>query len=88
MKYPDLLDEDISRIGIRESRKYNLIAGRLITDVIKTSLGPRGMEKVFIDIQDDATITKHGGAFLRKVDVAHPAAKAVIEAVNTVDTHV
>ena len=88
MKYPGLLNEDIARIGIQESRKYNLIAGRLITDVIKTSLGPRGMEKVYIDIQDDATITKHGGAFLRKVDVAQPAAKTVIEAVNTVDTHV
>ena len=46
------------------------------------------MEKVFIDIQGDATITKHGGAFLRKVDVDHPAAKAIVEAVNTVDTHV
>jgi len=88
MKYPGLLNEDTARVGIEESRKYNLISGRLITDVIKTSLGPRGMEKVYIDIQNDANITKHGGAFLRMVDVAQPAAKTVIEAVNTVDTHV
>ncbi len=88
MKYPELLSEDVARVGIEESRKLNLIVGGMITDVIKTSLGPRGMEKVFIDILGEDTITKHGGAFLRKVDVKHPVAKAIIEGVNTVDTHV
>ena len=88
MKYPDLLNEDIARIGIQSTRKYNLLSGRLITDVIKTSLGPRGLDKVYIDIQGDDMITKHGGAFLRKVDVGQPAAKAVIDGANTVDTHV
>ena len=88
MKYPDLLNQDISRVGLRESRMYNMIAGKLVTDIVRTSLGPRGMEKVYIDILGEETITKHGGAFLRKMDVDHPAAKAVIEAVNTVDTHV
>ena len=88
MKYPDLLDEDISRVGLQESQKYNLISGRLVTDIVKTSLGPRGMEKMYIDILGEETVTNHGGAFLRKVDVIHPAAKSVIDAVNTVDTHV
>jgi len=88
MKYPGLLDEDISRVGVQESQKYNLISGKLVTDIVKTSLGPRGMEKMYIDILGEETITNHGGAFLRKVDVIHPAAKSVIDAVNTVDTHV
>ncbi len=88
MKYPGLLDQDISRIGLQESQMYNLISGKLVTDIVRTSLGPRGMEKMFIDILGEDTITSHGGAFLRKVDVDHPAAKSVIEAVNTVDTHV
>ena len=88
MKYPDLLNEDVARIGIQVARKYNLQAGMLITDIIKTALGPRGLEKVYIDIQGDATITKHGGAFLRKIDVDHPAAKAIIEGANAVDTNV
>jgi len=88
MKYPGLLDEDISRVGLQESQKYNLISGKLVTDIVKTSLGPRGMEKMYIDILGEETITNHGGAFLRKVDVIHPAAKSVIDAVNTVDTHV
>ena len=88
MKYPDLLNPDVSRVGLQESQKYNLLSGRLVTEIVKTSLGPRGMEKMYIDILGEDTITKHGGAFLRKVDVLHPAAKSVIEAVNTVDTHV
>ncbi len=88
MKYPGLLDQDISRIGLQESQMYNLISGKLVTEIVKTSLGPRGMEKVYIDILGEDTITSHGGAFLRKVDVDHPAAKSVVEAINTVDTHV
>jgi len=88
LKYPDLLNEDVARVGTQVARRYNLQAGILITDVIKTSLGPRGLDKVYIDIQGDATITKHGGAFLRKIDVDHPAAKAIIEGANAVDTNV
>jgi chaperonin GroEL (HSP60 family) len=88
MKYPGILNHDVARVGTAESRKLNLIVGGMITDVIKTSLGPRGMEKVFIDILGEDTITKHGGAFLRKVDVKHPVAKAIIEGVNTIDNNV
>jgi len=88
LKYPDLLNEDVARVGLQIARKYNLQAGILITDAIKTSLGPRGLDKVYMDIQGDATITKHGGAFLRKIDVDHPAAKAIIEGANAVDTNV
>lgn len=88
MKYPDIFNPELSRIGARESQAYNLVAARLAADVLRTSLGPKGMEKVYIDILGEATVTKHGGAFLRKLDVDHPAAKAVVEAVNAVDTHV
>jgi len=88
LKYPDLLNEDVARVGLQIARKYNLQAGILITDAIKTSLGPRGLDKVYMDIQGDTTITKHGGAFLRKIDVDHPAAKAIIEGANAVDTNV
>ena len=88
MKYPGLLDDDISRVGTNEAQMYNLLSGTLVADLVKTCLGPRGMSKMYIDILGEDTLTKHGGAFLRKVDVDHPAAKSVIDAVNTVDTHV
>ena len=88
MKYPGLLDDDISRVGTNEAQMYNLLSGMVVADLVKTCLGPRGMSKMYIDILGEDTLTKHGGAFLRKVDVDHPAGKSVIEAVNTVDTHV
>jgi len=88
MKYPGLLGDDISRVGTNEAQMYNLLSGMVVADLVKTCLGPRGMSKMYIDILGEDTLTKHGGAFLRKVDVDHPAAKSVIDAVNTVDTHV
>ncbi len=88
MKYPDIFNPDLSRVGTAESQMYNLVAGELVTHVVRTSLGPRGMMKVYIDILGEETITKHGGAFLRKLDVDHPAAKTVIDGVNSVDNHV
>lgn len=88
MKYPDLFNPDLSRMGVQESQMYNLVAGELVTRVVTTSLGPRGMSKVYIDILKEETVTSQGGAFLRKIDVDHPAAKTVVDAVNTVDNHV
>ena len=88
MKYPDLINPEISRVGTAESQAYNVMAGILVADAVKTSLGPRGMEKMYVDILGEETVTKHGGAFLRKMDVDHPAAKSVVDAVNSVDTHV
>lgn len=88
VKYPDLINPEMSRIGVAESQMYNVVAGMLLTETIKTALGPRGMEKMYVDILGEEMVTKHGGAFLRKIDVDHPAAKAVVDAVNSVDNHV
>lgn len=88
MKYPDIFNPDLSRVGTVDSQPYNIAAGILASNTVRTCLGPRGMEKLYVDILGEETITKHGGAFLRKMDVDHPAAKAVVDAVNTVDTHV
>ena len=88
MKYPDIFNPDLSRVGVADSQRYNIEAGILISESARTCLGPRGMEKMYVDILGEETITKHGGAFLRKVDVDHPAAKAVVDAVNAVDNNV
>ena len=69
-------------------RRYNLLAARLIADLVKGFLGPRGLEKMFIDILGEMTVTKDGATFLRKIDVEHPAAKVIIEASNAVDNAV
>src|SRR5690349_11662518 len=71
-----------------EVRRYNLLAGKLIADLIKSSFGPRGFEKMYIDLLGEVTLTKSGSTMLRKIDVVHPAAKAMIDASNSVDNEV
>lgn len=89
MKYTEqLFSEDLKRSRGEQARRYNFLAARLIVDLIKNSLGPRGLEKIFIDILGEVTITKDGATLLRKIDVEHPAAKVIIEASNAVDNEV
>jgi chaperonin GroEL (HSP60 family) len=71
-----------------EARRYNLLAAKLIAELVKSFLGPLGMAKIFTDILGETTITKHGATLLRKIDVEHPAAKLLIEASNAVDNEV
>ncbi len=71
-----------------QARRYNLLAARLIAELIKNSLGPRGLEKMFVDVMGEVTVTKNGATLLRKIDVEHPAAKVIIEASNAVDNEV
>ena len=70
-----LFGNGLSRNQEGESRRYNLLAATLISNLIKNSLGPCGLEKVYIDIMGEITVTKDGSAILRKLDVEHPAAK-------------
>ncbi|MFZ0894824.1 MAG: thermosome subunit alpha [Candidatus Nitrosopolaris sp.] len=83
-----LFGQGVKRTQGEQSRRYNLLAARLIADLVKNLLGPRGMEKMFIDILGEVTVTKDGAMLLRKIDVEHPAAKVLIEASNAVDNEV
>jgi len=83
-----LFGDGLRRTYGTEDRRYNLLAARLIADLVKGFLGPRGLEKMFIDILGEVTVTKDGATFLRKIDVEHPAAKVIIEAANAVDNAV
>ena len=83
-----LFGNGIKRTYGTQAMRYNLLAARLIADLVKGFLGPRGLEKMFIDILGELTVTKDGATFLRKIDVEHPAAKVIIEASNAVDNAV
>ena len=83
-----ILSEGAKRTQGEQARRYNFLAARLIADLIKSSFGPRGLEKIFIDILGEVTLTKDGATLLSKIDVEHPAAKVIIEASNTVDNEV
>ena len=83
-----LFGQGVKRTQGEQSRRYNLLAARLIADLVKNLLGPGGLEKMFIDILGEVIVTKDGATILRKIDVEHPAAKVLIEASNAVDNEV
>jgi len=83
-----ILADDITNAGRGETLIGNLLAASMLSDAIKTSFGPCGLEKMYIDIMGESTITKDGATFLRKIDVEHPSAKVVIDGANTVDNSV
>lgn len=83
-----LFGNGVKRTYGTQAMRYNLLAARLIADLVKGFLGPRGLEKMFIDILGEMIVTKDGATFLRKIDVEHPAAKVIIEASNAVDNAV
>ena len=72
----------------KRARTNNISAAKLVAELVSTSLGPRGMDKMLVDSMGDITITNDGATMLRDVDVQHPAAKIVIEVAKTVDGEV
>lgn len=83
-----LFGQGVRRSKGNQARRYNLLAARLIADLVKNCFGPSGMDKIFVDIMGEVTVTRDGAALLRKLDVEHPAAKVMIEASNAVDNQV
>ncbi|MFH2111991.1 MAG: thermosome subunit beta [Candidatus Bathyarchaeota archaeon] len=83
-----VLKEDTERTRGRDARKSNMMAAQIIAEVLKTTLGPRGMDKMLIDSLGDITITSDGATVLEEIDVQHPAAKMMIEVAKTQDKEV
>ncbi len=64
------------------------MAAKLIAEIVKSSLGPRGMDKMLVDSLGDVTITNDGATMLKEIDVQHPAAKMLVEVAKTTDNEV
>src|SRR4030042_1582919 len=80
-----ILKEGTSRSRGKEAQRNNIMAARVIGEVVKTTLGPRGMDKMLVDSLGDITITNDGAAILKEIDVEHPAAKMIMEIAKTQD---
>ena len=72
----------------RDAQKNNIAAAKLVADLVKTSLGPRGLDKMLVDSLGDVTITNDGATILKEIDAQHPAAKMMVEVAKTIDTEV
>jgi len=83
-----ILKEGTSRKRGRDAQKNNIMAAKIIAEVLRSTLGPRGMDKMLIDSLGDITITNDGASILDEIDVEHPAAKMLVEVAKTQDDEV
>lgn len=80
-----VLREGTERARDKSASASNVAAARAIADAVRTTLGPRGMDKMLVDSMGDITITNDGVTILKEVDVEHPAAKMIVEVAKTQD---
>ena len=80
-----VLKEGTERSRDKSATSSNIAAARAIADAVRTTLGPRGMDKMLVDGMGDITITNDGVTILKEVDVEHPAAKMLVEVAKTQD---
>jgi len=83
-----VLREDTERTRGRDAQRNNIMAAIVISEAVKSALGPKGMDKMLVDSFGDVTVSNDGATILKEMDVAHPAAKMVIEVAKTVDAEV
>ena len=83
-----LLKEGGTETKGRDAQKNNIAACKIIAEIVRTSLGPRGMDKMLVDSLGDVTITNDGATILKEIDVQHPAAKMLVEIAKTTDNEV
>jgi thermosome subunit len=83
-----ILKEGSQRTTGFEALRANVAAARAIAETVKTSLGPRGMDKMLVDSIGDITITNDGATILNEIEVQHPAAKLLVQISKTLDDEV
>src|SRR5919112_2451554 len=83
-----ILKEGATQTKGRDAQKNNITAAKLISEIVKSSLGPRGMDKMLVDSLGDVTITNDGATILKEIDVQHPAGKMMVEVAKSVDNEV
>ncbi|MCA1812709.1 MAG: TCP-1/cpn60 chaperonin family protein [Halobacteriales archaeon] len=83
-----ILKEGTQRDRGRSAQSNNIMAARAIADAVRSTLGPRGMDKMLVDSLGDVVITNDGATILKEIDVEHPAAKMVIEVSKAQDEEV
>lgn len=83
-----LLKEGATETKKKDAQKNNITAAKLIAQVLKSSLGPRGLDKMLVDPIGDVTITNDGATILKEIEVQHPAAKMMVEVTKSVDNEV
>jgi len=83
-----ILKEGTQRTVGRQALRSNILAARALGEVLKTSLGPRGLDKMLVDSFGDVTVTNDGATIVKEMEIQHPAAKLLVETAKAVDAEV
>lgn len=83
-----VLKEGTSETKGNQAQRNNITAAKTVAEIVRTSLGPRGMDKMLVDTLGDVTITNDGATILKEIDVQHPAAKMMVEISKATDNEV
>lgn len=83
-----LMPEDIQRIMGKDAQRNNILAARMVSEIVKTTLGPRGMDKMLVSPTGDIIVTNDGVTILEEMQIEHPAAKMMVEIAKTQESEV
>lgn len=83
-----ILPENVSRTLGKEAQRNNILAAKIVADIVKTTLGPKGMDKMLVDSTGEIIITNDGVTILEEMEIEHPAAKMMVEIAKTQETEV
>ncbi|MDO8517051.1 MAG: thermosome subunit alpha, partial [Nanoarchaeota archaeon] len=83
-----ILPEDAQRMFGKDAQRNNILAARIIAETVRTTLGPKGMDKMLVDSSGNITVTNDGVTILEEMDVEHPAAKMIVEVAKTQEEQV
>lgn len=82
-----ILKEGTERTRGRSAQSNNIAAAKAVADSVRSTLGPKGMDKMLVDTMGDVVITNDGATILKEMDIEHPAAKMIIEVAKTQEQH-
>ncbi len=83
-----ILKEGTQRTYGREALRNNILAAKVMAELLKTSLGPRGLDKMLVDAFGDIVVTNDGATIVKEMEVQHPAAKLLVEVAKAQDAEV
>ncbi len=83
-----LLPDNYSRLIGRDAQRTNIMAARIVAETVRTTLGPKGMDKMLVDSLGDITVTNDGVTILEEMEIQHPAAKMMVEIAKTQEEEV
>ncbi|MFW5746310.1 MAG: thermosome subunit alpha [Nanoarchaeota archaeon] len=87
-KDQDILPEDTRRTVGRSAQRNNILAAKLVAETVRTTLGPKGMDKMLVNQLGDVTVTNDGATILEEIAIEHPAAKMIVEIAKTQEDEV